>query len=203
MAGTDFVPKYTRTNVMVGMAALFIQPYDPEVIDFSTLLPPDTQALGTPWTDPWVAVGATSEGVTLRQSRDTQDIMIEEQSNPIEKRVTSSSPQVELSLSEDTLQTMKWSWGGGTIVTTAATASEFGYSDLTISEELEHFMLGLESKNPAGMPRRVILGDVVSTGEVETAYRRADSQRLYPCVFSLLTPVTKMKVHDITSAPTG
>jgi hypothetical protein len=198
----DFIPRYVRANVLRGQAALWLAAYSATT---PIGLPMNTLDLGGDWADvvkgnaAWKPVGATESGVTMRFTRETTDITIEEQVNPVDVATNTLDPRIEATLSEDTLETMVTAYGGGTIVATAKTVSTPGVSDLTISSELTHLTLGMEAQNNKGFWRRVLLPDVLSVAEVETSYRRAETQRLYAVSFRMVNPLSAMIVREMTA----
>lgn len=194
-------PQYKRENVITGQAALYLQPYNPAT---PAVLPADTAALGFAWASPWEAIGATLEGVTVSFSREANDIRIEEQSTPVDQKTTSAGFTISVTLSEDTLRVMRYAYGGGTITTTAAATGVTGKQRLVISEEVEHFALGLEGQAPprtgiATPWRRLLIPDVTSVAQVETAYRRSDQQRVYPATFTSLVPVSQIIIDELNA----
>lgn len=196
-----YTPQYTRTNVVTGLAQMYLAPYDATT---PPALPADTAVLGFDWASPWEPAGATLEGVTVTFEREAQDIRIEEQTTPVDQRTTSAGFRISASLSEDTLNTMRYAYGGGTITTQAAATGLPGTQRLVISEEVDHFALGLEGQAPprAGVTtpwRRILIPDVVSIAEVETPYRRADGQRVYPVEFSSLVPVSEIVIKELNA----
>lgn len=196
------VPTYNRLNVMTGMAALWMQPFDP---DAPATLPGDADPLGFTWATPWEALGATTEGVTFGFAREATDIRIEEQVTQVDQKTESLSFTVSVTLSEDTLETMRRAYGGGQITTQAPGAGTPGTKRLVISSEIQHFALGLEGQAPprAGLAapwRRILIPDVTSVAEVETTYRRADSQRSYNCTFSSLVPPEQVEIVELNAA---
>lgn len=188
-------PAYDRRNVLTGLAAMFLQTADPET---PAAIPENTVELGEDWADPWSGLGATTEGLTFGFTRDTNDITIEEQPNPVDTRTNTLEFTMGVSLSEDTIETMRIAYGGGIVTTEAGTASEYGYQDLTISDEMEDFGFGFEGENQHGLPRRVVVPVVKSVGEIETTYRRADSQRSYEVSFRSLVPLSEVTIRNIT-----
>lgn len=194
----DFIPRYDRKNVLRGLAALWIRPYDPTATLVSNQL-----VLGGDWGDPtlgnplWKPNGATESGVTMRFTRETTDITIEEQVNPVDVATNTLDPRIEATLAEDTLNTMLTAYGGGTIATVAPGSGTVGTQELTISEELTHLSLGMEGVNNKGFWRRVLFHDVLSVAEVETSYRRAETQRLYAVSFRLVSPLSLLKVREM------
>lgn len=188
-------PSYERRNVLTGLAAMFLQTANPAV---PATLPADTVVLGGAWSNPWTPVGASQEGLTFGFSRDSSDITIEEQPNPVDVRTSSLAFNADVTLSEDTLQTMRIAYGGGTITTVAGSATEFGYEELTISDEMEDFAFGFEGENQHKLPRRVLIPVVKSVGDIETGYRRAEEQRLYAVSFRSLVPLKDVKIRNLT-----
>lgn len=199
------IPRYVRKNVIRGMAQIWTRPQD----DTATL-PANSVPLGGDWAQSapdgnplWTPIGASESGATVRFSRSTNDISIEEQLNPVDIATTSIDPRIEVTLSEDTLETMKLAYGGGTITTVAPATGVPGYRELTIAEDIEHLTLGLEGENtktPVGSNtrqwRRILWLDVLSVADVETSYRRAETQRLYAVSFRLVSPISQMQIRE-------
>jgi hypothetical protein len=193
-----FIPRYTRKNIVRGMAALWIRDYDPTAV-----LPANDLALGGDWSDAvkgdeeWTYIGASESGATMRFTRETTDISIEEQVNPVDVAVNTLDPRVEITLSEDSLETMRIAYGGGEITTVAPTSTMPGYRELNVTQDLQHFTLGLEAENSDKYWRRVLFLDVLSVAEVETSYRRSETQRLYACSFRLISPIEDLVIRDM------
>lgn len=201
----SFTPQYTRRNILTGQAALYLAEYDPLT---PLALPDEDEPLGFDWATPWEPAGATMEGISVTFAREATDIRVEEQSTPVDQKTTSAGFTVSATLSEDTLETMRYAYGGGEIVTTAAGATTHGKQRLIISEDVEHFVLGLEgqAKPRTGIAtpwRRVLIPDVTSVAEVETPYRRAEQQRVYPATFTSLVPVSEIIIDELNALPTG
>lgn len=190
-------PRYVRKNVIRGQAQIWTRPQD----DTATL-PSNQLALGGDWAVPatgnalWTSIGASESGATMRFSRSTNDITIEEQLNPVDIATTGVDPRIEVTLSEDTLETMKLAYGGGTITTVAPGSGTVGYRELTIAEDIEHLTLGLEGMNTKNQWRRVLWLDVLSVADVETSYRRAETQRLYAVSFRLVSPIQSAVIRE-------
>lgn len=199
-----FIPRYTRKNIVRGMAQLWIRDYDE-----TAELPADTLALGGDWSNAttgdteWTYIGASESGATMRFTRETTDITIEEQVNPVDVAVNSMDPRIEITLSEDSLETMRIAYGGGDVAVTAPGTTTPGVRELNIAQDLQHFSLGLEAENSDKFWRRVLFLDVLSVAEVETAYRRSETQRLYACSFRLISPIDDLVIREMNLAPTG
>lgn len=196
-----FTPQYVREEIITGQAQLYLQPYD---LATPGVLPADEEPLGFAWAPPWEAPGATLEGISVTFSREAQDIRIEEQTTPVDQKTTSAGFTISATLSQDSLNTMRYAYGGGTVTTTAAATGAPGTQRLVISEEVEHFVLGLEGQAPprtgiATPWRRILIPDVTSVAEVETSYRRADGQRAYPVTFTSLVPVSQIVIAELNA----
>lgn len=192
-------PSYDRGSIMTGVAAMYLQPYDALA---PAALPANSVGLNnlSAWTTlGWVPIGATQEGVTVGFTREVQDITIEEQVTQVDQKTTSVAMTLTVVLSEDTLQSMRWAYGGGTISTTAASSGVTGVQKLVISSEVEHFSVAFEAENKFHLPRRVLVPDVTSVAEVETKYRRAEEQRLYACTFTSLVKPEDVDIREITA----
>jgi hypothetical protein len=194
----DYIPRYTRSNVLRGQAQLWVRPYDP-----TATLPANTAPLGADWVTAtgghalWKAVGATESGVTMRFTRETTDITIEEQVNPVDVATNTLDPRIDCTLSEDTLETMMLAYGGGSIATVSPGSGIPGTRELSISEEVQHLTLGFEGVNNAGFWRRALFLDVLSVAEVETSYRRSETQRLYAVSFRYVAPISSLKIREM------
>jgi hypothetical protein len=136
----------------------------------------------------------------MRFTRETTDITIEEQVNPVDVATNTLDPRIEATLSEDTLETMVTAYGGGTITAVAKTVSTPGISTLAISSELTHLTMGMEAQNNMGFWRRVLFPDVLSVAQVETSYRRAETQRLYAVSFRMVNPLSALVIKEMTAA---
>jgi len=180
-------------KVMIGTVALYLAPAD-------TPPPEDTVVLNGDWGALWKHPGFTEEGVQFTFDRSTEDHYVEEQSNPALVTVSESSFQIEVGFVEDTLENMQYAFGGGTIMKTAAATGQIGKSVLTLSDELDYMALGLEGRNPEGFWRRLYIPRVVSTGSVETAFRRNDSKRIYPATFNAVTAMSEIQWINMDAA---
>lgn len=143
------------------------------------------------------------DGLQFGFQRQRQDIMIEEQVNPVDTRTKSLRFEMQLDFAEDTLATMRIAYGGGSITTAAAAANSYGYSELVIADEMEDYAFGFEGENQYGMPRRCVVPIVKSVGNIKTKYRRAQQQRIYSVILESLVPLNQVKIRDLTAAPTG
>lgn len=201
MAG--FTPTYDRKRVMSGLTAVRLAPYDE--VDLAEL-PADTVTLGGAWPatpQPWTPIGATEQGVSFVFRRSTQSQTIEEQLTPVGVETTEIEFRIEATLAEDTLETMRTAFGGGTIDTVAAGVGQPGKKQLTISSDLDHFTLGMEAKNTYGFWRRILVPEIVSIADVEVTNRRAANLRLYKVSFWSLSAIEDVVIEEMTAVATS
>jgi hypothetical protein len=202
MAGPPLVysaPNYTTTNVLYGVGILF-------TATVGTAMPSD-QNLGvaSAWTGlGWAYVGATEAGVTVTFNPSTQDLNIEEQPTPIATVVSTATLQVTCSLSEETLFNVNLAWGnGGSIAVTPAGAGQPGKSVLTLSTNFQAMACALVGRNQLGFARVLNIPQVMSAGQVQTAYRRAAQQRLYPLTLNTICAFNQITWTDLTAIATS
>lgn len=202
MAGPPLVytaPNYNTQNVLYGIGILF------------TAIPgtavPTDQNLGvaSAWTGlGWGYVGATEAGLTVTFNPSTQDLYVEEQPTPVIVAVSTATLQVTCSLSEETLSNVNLAWGnGGTIAVTPAGAGQPGKSVLTLSTNFQQMALAVIGKNQQGYARVLNIPQVMSAGQVQTAYRRAAQQRLYPLTLNAVCPFNQISWTDLTAVATS
>jgi len=192
-------PNYTTTNVLYGTGILF-------TATVGTALPSDQNlGVGTAWTGlGWAYIGATEAGVTVTFNPSTQNITIEEQPTPVGVAVNTADLQITCSLSEETLANVNLAWGnGGTVAVTPAGAGQPGKSVLTLSTNFQNMAAAVIGKNQLGYARVLSIPTVISAGQVQTAYRRAAQQRLYPLTLSAICPFSQITWTDLTAIATS
>jgi len=202
MAGPPLVytpPNYVTNNVLYGVGIMF-------TAVTGTAVPSD-QNLGvaTAWTGlGWAYVGATEAGLTVTFNPSTQDITIEEQPTPVATVVNTATLQITCSLSEETLTNVNLAWGnGGSIAVTPPGAGQPGKSVLTLSTSFAQMAVAVIGKNQSGFARVLSIPQVMSAGQVQTAYRRAAQQRLYPLTLNAVCPFNQITWTDLTAIATS
>jgi hypothetical protein len=202
MAGPPLVytpPGFNTQNVVYGMGVGFTAAP-------GTAVPSDQNlGVGSAWTGlGWAYFGATEAGVTITFNPAVQNIMIEEQPTPVGVAVNTADLQVTTSLSEDTLSNINLSWGnGGTIAVTPAGAGQPGKSVLTLSTNFASMAVAVIGKNALGFARVLYIPSVISAGQVQTAYRRAAQQKLYPLTLTGICPFNQITWTDLTAIATS
>lgn len=196
--GTAVAPQWEREEVLVGQAAVRLFPLDPDATT-APALPEDSVPINGTWGAGWTHIGATEEGVTLKFSRSTEAIRVEESAVAVDQRTTEVTFSVDAVLSQDSLKHMRIAFGGGTITTTPATESTPAVSKLVVSRELEQFALGFEGKNEFGLPRRILIPVVLSVADAESQYRRAAAPRRWSVSFMSLVDVEDCDIRDVVA----
>lgn len=202
MAGAPLLytpPAYTPTNVLYGLGVLF-------TATVGTAVPSDQNlGVGTSWTGlGWAYVGAMLDGVTVTFNPTVQNILVEEQPTPVGVAVSTADLTITANLSEETLQNVNMAWGnGGSIAVTSPGAGQPGKSVLTLSTNFNQMAVALIGKNQEGYARVLEIPQVVSAGQVQTAYRRAAQQRVYPLTLNAVCPFTSITWVDLTAIATS
>jgi hypothetical protein len=187
-------------NVVVGLAAVWIQPW----VDLTpAALPDDDVMYGEDWASPWQHLGGTDQGWKLKIATKTADITIEEQSTPVDILADGKTLTVTGALAEDTLQHALWAYGGGTLTTVTAGASQPGLQKLSLQDKLEKWALGVETINKFGFYRRFLIPKVVISDDVETSYRRAADKRTYAFTANSICPIEDVEIVDMVAVATG
>lgn len=197
MAG-DF---YNADNVVVGHAMLMLKPWvraDAPLVsaDFDDvpLFTPDNTA----WVD-FVSAGATNEGFKVNVETSTTQVTIEEQSTPVGETVESKAISIEAILAEATMESMRYSWGGGDITVTAPGAAQVGKQSMTLSDDIEYYVGVLETRNFSGLARRLFVPKLSITGSGEVSFRRAADKQMFPITAASLCKPTDIEIVDITA----
>lgn len=180
------------SNVLVGAATLYTAPV-------GTAAPLDSLADGAPWLTPWTHVGATEEGVSLAVGTDTVDIRIEEKLSPVLRIFSGSNIRITCGLSEDTIETMKLAYGGGTIATQAAAVGVPGKKTLALSDSLTTITAGFEGVNALGFWRRIVIPKVVAMADITTVYRRSANNRSYGVELFSLSERSEILISEKTA----
>lgn len=177
-----------REDVIVGGGQLWLAPV-------ASSFPADDVTITTPFK----YSGATQEGVTMSFTQNTSDINVDEQATPVDTPVQTTDVNFAAVLSEDTLETMKLAFGGGTIVVVAAATGVMGKRTLSLASKLDKLALIFEGLGPDGFYRRVQVPVVSSTANAQVAYRRASEARRYAVTFRALVDPSDIDIIEKTA----
>lgn len=197
-------PAYTTTNVLYGVGILFTAA-NPSPGTGATVPGDANLGVGSAWLGlGWNYVGATEAGVTLTFNPTVQNINIEEQPTPVGVAVNTADLQITTNLSEETLTHINTAWGnGGTTAVTAAGAGQPGKSVLTLSTNFQSVAVALVGKNTFGYAGVLSIPTVIAAGQVQTAYRRAAQQRVYPLTLNSICPFSSITWTYLTAPATS
>lgn len=187
---------YNPQNVVVGLAVGFFA-------EVGATLPADTVAFAGDWGEDWTQAGGTEEGWRLGGESSSTPHTIEEQPNPVLTTLDSRSLTISASLAEDTLESMRLSFGGGTIEVTVGAPPAATIREFHLSETVEEFAFGLDMETyPSAIAgkrvvRRIIIPRVSGSGNVDVAFRRAAAKRLWPLQMTQLCKPSEVVIKEI------
>lgn len=185
---------YNANNVVVGHAMLMVTPWTvvpaPQPVDATPIFTPADAA----WVL-WNSIGATNEGFKVNVETSTTQITIEEQSTPAGETVESKAITIEAALAESTLESMKYSWGGGTITTVAGPPAK---KSMPLTDVQTYYTVVLETRNYAGKARRIYIPKVSITGSGEVSFRRAADKQMFPVRVASICPPDQIVITDLT-----
>jgi hypothetical protein len=197
-------PAYGTSDVLFGTGILFTAPNPSPGV--GATVPSDANlGVGSSWLGlGWSYVGATEAGVTQTYNPTTQNINIEEQPTPVGVAVQTADLQFTTNLSEETLANINLAYGNsGSIATTPPGAGQPGKSVLTLSTTFATLSAALVAQNAFGFATVLYIPVVVSAGQVQTAFRRAAQQRLYPLTLSAICPFNAISFTELTAVATS
>jgi hypothetical protein len=202
--GTEWLPPdWDTDHVLYGIGYLFTAAYG------ATL--PSDENLGDAtlgWAaSNWSYIGATDQGVTATFNPSMSNIQIEEQVMPVASLVSTATYQITFSMAEETLTNIKMAYGtGGSVSVTAPGTGQPGKSVLQLGSQgtiFPYLAAAILGQNDSGYPRVFYVPKIQSAGQVQTAFRRAAAERMYPVTLNALCDLSQMDVIDITAAATG
>ena len=124
----------------------------------------------------YVEVGYTEDGVTFEYTADEADIMVEEETFPINRVLTKETIAVRCNMAEASLAN----------IDKAIAGSVFTPNTLTIGGMVNKQMsIKIVGKNPAGFNRTVTIGLATATGSVGIPYKKGE-KRVVPVAFQAL-----------------
>lgn len=188
-------PTRTASQVNWGYASIYIA-------DANTAEPASTSALTEPSGGTWTGVGFTAEGVTIEFGMDMEDITVEEQLTPVGRVATGATFTVTFDFAEDVIENRLLAYGFGSLVTTAAGASQIGKKTLTLGETPTEKAVVIMAENGLGFNDRIYIPKMMAGGSVETSYRRAE-KRLYPVEYGATCDIDDIKIVQQTAVATS
>lgn len=151
---------------------------------FGAAEPADTATGTAPTAPDWTDVGATSDGVTMTVAREFFRLTMDQAVDSPGRRVTERDVTISTNLAEITLENLALALGQSQ--DTVTTGTGFKAMDLEGDDagaEPDYFALLFRGRAPGGFRRMVIGRKMLSTEEVETAYKKGE-QTFYPVSFA-------------------
>lgn len=150
----------------------------------------------------WVPPGATDAGWTFGRTVNTQDINVEEQGPPVARFVTSSGFTIAGTIME--ASRANWQLALNSVVTVLAAGAggsgQPGINLQTMSDNLIHYAVALESKNEYGFATRDYIPDAVQADNVSVAHRRAAAAKGLAVTFSSVCDIKTIVSRAVTTA---
>lgn len=168
----------SATNLIAGPGTLYRAA-------FGATEPEDSDVQTEP-AAPWVDLGATDDGVTLTVSREFFKLRMDQTVDAPGRRMTERDVTISTNLAEITLENLALAIGQSQDTIEDGSASGYRAMDLEGDDtgaEPDYFALLFRGRAPGGFRRHVIGRKMLSTEEVETAYKKGD-QTLYPVTFA-------------------
>ncbi len=158
----------TTTNLIQGPAVLYQ----------ATFGATEPATVATAPISPWVDLGGTQDGVALKISDKWAVLGVDQVIYEVERRRTDRAVMVSTNLAEATLANLAIA-----INNTAPTANVLTADDGLTAFNPPYTAVLLDGIAPGGFKRRIIVRKVLSTEDVEMAYKK-DGQTLIPVTFT-------------------
>lgn len=175
-------PTVVAPNTLVDPGYLFWAP-------LGTAVPTHTVA-GTKftdtWTAPWVWLGATTDGSEFQNTITVEYVRAAEIFDPVGSSITERNGQISFALMDITLTKIKYVMNGGTVALVSGTgATQLNkYTPPQVSG-IVRAMIGWESTDGT---MRVIMYQVINSGDVTMPLRRAPDAAALPTTFTMEIP---------------
>lgn len=139
---------------------------------------PGGNAPGLSLSSPYTEVGYTEDGVTLEYSVDQADIEVEEETFPIDRKITKETVAVTCNMAESSLAN----------IANAIAGSVLSGSILTLGDGVNKTMnLRITGTNPAGFGREILIPLANAIGAVGMSYKKGE-KTIVPVTFQALKP---------------
>lgn len=140
--------------------------------------------VSAPLSAPWVDVGGTMGGVTVKIAQEYSDLEVDQIPDVPETRLVKRSFSIETNLAEATLSNLKLTLNGGTLTIGVAPADDTYEPDAGDSTARPAYIaLALEGQGDKGFKRRLYGRKMLSTAGSEFAYQK-DGQNVLKVTWS-------------------
>jgi len=160
----------------------------------ASLATPEPTDLAAAWPAGWLDLGYTDNGSEISIETKFEDVLVEEELDPVAILATGRNPMVSFALAEITATNLKRVFNGGTI--TAASGCVY-YDPPALGTEA-YCMLGWESND---VQERWIFRKAIQTDAVKIPRRKAPAKATLPAAFRLVKPPSLQPFRAIMASP--
>jgi len=139
-------------------------------------LEPGSTTAGIRLSSPSTEVGYTEDGVTMTYSADEADIEVEEETFPIDRKITKETAEVTCNMAESSLYNLDAAMAGSLL---SGSVIKLGAGT---NKKVELILTGT---NPAGFLRQISIPSCTATGSVGMSYRKGE-KTVVPVTFQAL-----------------
>ena len=193
------------TDIIVTPATIWQAPVGEPLPDETSI------AAGAAWGGNWSSIGYTGGPLTVAYEFEVVDVMIEQSLAPVNRKKSSEALRLETTMAELTAAAAKLAFGGGTISTTVAGASQKAFEDLDLGgdADMDEYAWGFEGtyidQDGAEQPVRFFIyrGTAQAGGELEFG---RETQTGIPLQIAALADMTQdqgsrlFKLQRVTAA---
>lgn len=166
----------SATNLIMGPGTLYSG-------DFSAAEPADSAINTTPAASAWSDVGGTMDGAELTIEQDYEELEVDQIVDIPGRRLTKRDMSIKTNMAEPTLENLALGMNAGTVTTGSGFKSLEPISDTSATQPTYYAMI-LDGFAPQQLRRRIIMRKVLSTDNVEFAYKK-DEQTVFAVTFSV------------------
>lgn len=149
----------------------------------------------------WTPVGATDQGWRYSSAKTTQDIMIEEQTTPVNTTLSSQKFTIEGVLSEDISRTLAVVFNMLNTYTANGSGTA-GYETLALSDTIVNYAVALIMSNSLGYARWLYIPSTTCLANVDVTLRRAAAKHMYSAQFNSVCATSLIKIFNVLQAGT-
>lgn len=149
----------------------------------------------------WSPLGGTDAGWTYGTNKSTQLGYIEEQSTPVYQTIQNQQVQIQGALAEDVSRTLAVAWNATNAVT-APGVGQSGFTRTVLTDSVLTYAIAMVTPNALGFARYLYAPVVTQLSNSQTAFRRAQKNRIYPVNFNTICATTSITADDFFAAGT-
>jgi hypothetical protein len=183
----------TTANLIEGPATVYKGTFGAtEPLDAAINLAPAASA----WTD----MGGTLDGVTLSINRDFKELMVDQVTDTVERRMTKRDVVLSTNLAEATLENLAL-LDNGSPPSTGGIFKAYDPTNTGAATQPTYVALIVDGYAPSQLRRRIIARRVLNTSSIDVAYKK-DDQTVYKAEWHLhfvSTTITPYHIVDQTS----